>query len=277
MPYLFGLTRGTQVENTFKANPATVDRDLAHVFEVNRYPVADSRLDLPRSPIRLLRMPDDHPWFQYCVHPLPLSVLQEHPMSDRPDLAALLGSRICHDLISPIGAIGNGVELMMMEGSTHGPEIALISESVASANARIRFFRVAYGVSSGDQRVGRPEVIGILQDISQGARVTIDWQVATDILRRELKLAFLGMQCLETALAFGGRIAVQNEGAKWTMTAHAPRMKIMPEVWEALSNSSISVEITPSLVQFALFPEELTRQTRRLTVEIRETEIKLSF
>jgi hypothetical protein len=37
------------------------------------------------------------------------------------------------------------------------------------------------------------------------------------------------------------------------------------------------VEITPSLVQFALFPEELTRQTRRLTVEIRETEIKLSF
>ena len=37
-------------------------------------------------------------------------------MSDTPDLSALIGSRICHDLISPIGAIGNGVELLMMEG-----------------------------------------------------------------------------------------------------------------------------------------------------------------
>ncbi len=53
------------------------------------------------------------------------------PLHDKPDLAALVGSRICHDLISPIGAIGNGVELMMMEGAAKGPEMALITESVA--------------------------------------------------------------------------------------------------------------------------------------------------
>ena len=57
-------------------------------------------------------------------------------MSDTPDLSALIGSRICHDLISPIGAIGNGVELLMMEGRA-GPEVALIAESVAAANAQI--------------------------------------------------------------------------------------------------------------------------------------------
>ena len=44
-------------------------------------------------------------------------------MPDKPDLAALVGSRICHDLISPIGAIGNGVELLMMEGAAKGPEM----------------------------------------------------------------------------------------------------------------------------------------------------------
>jgi hypothetical protein len=38
-------------------------------------------------------------------------------MQDKPDIAALIGSRICHDLISPIGAIGNGVELLMMDGA----------------------------------------------------------------------------------------------------------------------------------------------------------------
>ncbi len=55
-----------------------------------------------------------------------------------PDLAALIGSRICHDLISPIGAIGNGLELLSMAGAG-GPEVALISDSVSNANARIRF------------------------------------------------------------------------------------------------------------------------------------------
>ncbi len=43
-------------------------------------------------------------------------------MQDRPDLAALIASRICHDLISPIGAIGNGVELMSMDRGGQGPE-----------------------------------------------------------------------------------------------------------------------------------------------------------
>ena len=88
-------------------------------------------------------------------------------MPDDPDLAALLGSRICHDLISPLGAIGNGVELMLLEGGRHSPEMALISESVAHASARIRFFRVAFGTGSAEQRMGRPEVASILTDITR--------------------------------------------------------------------------------------------------------------
>lgn len=47
------------------------------------------------------------------------------------DLAALVSSRICHDLISPIGAINNGLELLNMSGLAHdGPEIQLIGDSV---------------------------------------------------------------------------------------------------------------------------------------------------
>ena len=70
-------------------------------------------------------------------------------MIDNTKLTALVASRICHDLISPIGAIGNGVELLTMEsGGTLRPEFALISESVANANARIRLFRIAFGAAS---------------------------------------------------------------------------------------------------------------------------------
>jgi len=52
------------------------------------------------------------------------------------DLTALIGSRICHDLISPLGAIGNGVELLQLSGMGDSPEMALISESVTNANLR---------------------------------------------------------------------------------------------------------------------------------------------
>ena len=133
-------------------------------------------------------------------------------MPEKPDLTALLGSRICHDLISPIGAISNGVELLMMEGNARGPEIALISESVSNASARIRFFRVAFGASGGEHRVGRSEILAIVEDITRGGRLTIDWSSPTELPRRDVKLAFLLILCLETALAYGGKIEITQIG-----------------------------------------------------------------
>ena len=89
------------------------------------------------------------------------------------DISALLGSRICHDLISPLGAISNGVELLEMSGAQMGPELQLISESVENANARIRFFRVAFGIASPDQTIGAPELRGILDDLGKGSRMRV--------------------------------------------------------------------------------------------------------
>jgi histidine phosphotransferase ChpT len=106
-------------------------------------------------------------------------------MHDKSDISALLGSRICHDLISPIGAIGNGVKLLMMDGLARGPEMTLVAESVAHANARIRFFRVAFGQTSKDQRIGAGEVTGILADMARGTRVAVDWTSPAVLSRRE--------------------------------------------------------------------------------------------
>ncbi len=198
-------------------------------------------------------------------------------MPDTPDLVALLGSRICHDLISPLGAIGNGVELLMMDGSTIGPEIALISESVANANARIRFFRVAFGTSSGDQRIGRPEVLSILADLTRGGRLTVDWRGPADLPRREVKLAFLLIQCLETAMAFGGRITVDLLDGRWTLIGEATKLKLDADLWETLSNPAAKVDVTAARVHFALIPGELRRQNRNLTADIGPTQIKLGF
>jgi histidine phosphotransferase ChpT len=198
-------------------------------------------------------------------------------MPEKPDLAALIGSRICHDLISPIGAIGNGVELMLMDSSSKGPELSLISESVANANARIRFFRVAFGAAGGDARIGRPEVLAILSEVTKGGRLQISWTSPADLARREVKIAFLLIQCLETAMPWGGQVVIGLEGTRWSVTGTASRLRIDPSLWEVLSNPHATTEITPALVHFALIPAEIAQQGRRLTVEMRETEIRLGY
>ncbi len=198
-------------------------------------------------------------------------------MPDKPDLTALLGSRICHDLISPIGAISNGLELLMMDGTQSGPEMVLISESVANANARIRFFRVAFGIAMPDQRIGRAEVQSILSDLTRGGRLTIDWQSDNDLSRAEVKIAFLLLQCLEAAMAYGGKVVVKFENGRWTLLGSANKLKLDPALWEVLVNPDAAPEISPAQVQFPLAAAEISRRHHRLAAELTKTEIRLSF
>lgn len=199
-------------------------------------------------------------------------------MTDTPDLTALLGSRICHDLISPIGAIGNGVELLMMDGMGTSPELALIVDSVANANARIRFFRVAFGATgASEQPIGRAEVTGILSDLTRGGRLVIDWHSPADLSRREVKLAFLAILCLETAMPHGGTLSIDRDEQGWSLRGEAARLRVDPDLWDMLTNPDASVDIGPAQVQFALLRDDIARQHRRLTVDVGDTAVRLSF
>jgi histidine phosphotransferase ChpT len=205
----------------------------------------------------------------------------------QPDLTALLGSRICHDLISPLGAIGNGVELLTLADAVQGPEIALISESVHNASARIRFFRIAYGASSEGQSVSRTEVASILADLYGGTRLALDWQAAGDASRDEVKLIFLLLQCLETALPFGGQVTVDRIDGVWTVAGSGPKLRAEAALWDgfrgvAARPASAAPEawagaITSALVHFALVPDILCRIGATLAIELGDTSITLRF
>lgn len=195
----------------------------------------------------------------------------------RRDLNALLGSRICHDLISPIGAIGNGVELLSMAGINAAPEIALISESVENANARIRFFRIAYGAASDQQSIGRSEVMSILRDMTKGARLAIDWQVSGDSKRSEVKLAFLLLQCLESSMPWGGQVLISYADGKWSLLGEAGKLKINEAHWDLLTDPGSEVEITSAEVHFALVPDLSRRIGRPVVTKLGDTRIAISF
>ncbi|PRY21890.1 histidine phosphotransferase ChpT [Aliiruegeria haliotis] len=192
------------------------------------------------------------------------------------DLSALIGSRICHDLISPIGAIGNGVELLSMSGANLGPELSLISESVANANARIRFYRIAFGHGGQGQGVGRSEIQSVLKDMYQGSRLKITWSVGAECRRDDVKAAFLALQCLETAMPFGGEIEISRDEEGWKVAGTSPKLKLDPEVWAALQGGSIEA-ITPALVHFAMLPVVLKQSGRRLQATRADDRVTLAF
>ena len=194
-----------------------------------------------------------------------------------PDLIALLGSRICHDLISPIGAIGNGVELLLMSGLAPGPELTLIEESVSNASARIRFFRIAFGAAPAGQRIARTEIRPILEDMTRGGRLRIDWQAGDDNERRDVKLAFLALQCLETALPYGGHIRISETDGNWQVAAQATKVMIDRDLWTSLTGEGSAGDLPPSHVQFILFPGELARRDRRLALSLGDTAIAMNY
>lgn len=193
------------------------------------------------------------------------------------DLNALLGSRICHDLISPLGAIGNGVELLTLSGIGAAPEISLIAESVSSANARIRFFRIAFGATGEGHAVPLAEVKGILTEMSRGGRLSYRWLPETELERTRVKLAFLILQCIESAMPWGGDIRVTDTSGVWTIHGTAERLKLEPELWELLVDPASPLEISPSQVHFALVSEAARRAGRIVTTDLRETAITVSF
>ena len=193
------------------------------------------------------------------------------------DLAALVGSRICHDLISPIGAIGNGVELLALTDGETGAEMELISESVRNANARIRFFRMAFGAAGEDQVVGRSEARSILNAVAQGGRFTYTWRIADDQPRRDVRCVFLMLQCFETAMPMGGDVQIDLSSGGWILRAQGQRMKIDPALWDSLTNPRHQFDHKAAQVQFALLPEVLAEAQRRLTLDLQENEIIARF
>lgn len=192
------------------------------------------------------------------------------------NLAALIGSRICHDLISPIGAINNGLELLGMTGPADGPEMALISESVENAGARIRFFRVAYG-AAGEQMMGPSEVGSILNDLSKGGRLDIRWDIEDPQPRAEVRLVFLGLQCLETAMPYGGKIDICLQDGNWTLAGAAGKLIIDQELWDIVTGREPDPNVSPAQVQFALLPLLAQDVARTISAQISDTELKLRF
>jgi histidine phosphotransferase ChpT len=148
---------------------------------------------------------------------------QEHPMSGTPspapdilELAALLCSRVCHDLISPVGAIVNGLEVLDDNPKPEDREFALdlIRKSARTASARLQFCRLAFGAAGS---AGAQIDLGDAQNMARGhiedAKTSIVWNLPRVLLpKNRVKLLLNMMVIAQQTIPRGGVITVNPIG-----------------------------------------------------------------
>ena len=132
------------------------------------------------------------------------------------DLAAMLCSRVCHDLINPVGAIGNGLEVLgdptqsaMIDGAQE-----LIANAAKQARAKLEFARLAYGASStAGTDFDTRECERVARLLFEIEKADLDWQVPLILLpKHKAKLLMNMLLIAAMAVPRGGLVTVTVEG-----------------------------------------------------------------
>ena len=144
---------------------------------------------------------------------------------DSLDLAALLSSRICHDVISPVGAIVNGLEVLEDEkdAEMRGFALDLIKKSARTASARLQFCRLAFGAAgSAGAAIDTGDAEQVARGLLADDKTRLEWE-APRVLMPKNKVKLVLNLCLIVAAAIprGGVIKVAISG-----TDEAPRIVV---------------------------------------------------
>jgi histidine phosphotransferase ChpT len=161
-------------------------------------------------------------------------------------LNAALCSRLCHDLVGPVGAINNGLEVLAEEedAEMRRQAIGLMTQSAREATGRLAFFRLAFGAGGavGDE-IGADEVHQIVADwFGASRRVRLEWQAAPgERLAKPVAKLLMNLLLVATAaLPRGGTLTVDSGSLKVNrvliISAAAPEARLTPELRDALAS-----------------------------------------
>jgi histidine phosphotransferase ChpT len=170
------------------------------------------------------------------------------------EFASLLCSRLCHDLLSPVGALNNGIELLSDE---HDPEMRarcldLLSESARASANKLKFFRLAFGAAGGfadevDTREARVAIEGLF---GGDGRTQLGWMVDEPTMSKSALKVLLNLVLIAgDALVRGGRLDVGAEkhadGLDIVIRAEGTRIVLDPELKKVLAGEIAEDAIAP--------------------------------
>ncbi|MCQ2003406.1 histidine phosphotransferase ChpT [Rhizobium sp. NRK18] len=171
-----------------------------------------------------------------------------------PDLAALLCSRVCHDVISPVGAINNGLELLD-EGGADEDALDLIRASALNASVRLKFARLAFGASgSVGASIDTGEAEKAAKDFAAAEKkVEVSWSGPRAIVAKNRVKMLLNLFLVSySSIPRGGSIDVTLENpefdAKFTLVSKGRMMRV-PAKFAELLNGTLSEAVDAHAVQ----------------------------
>jgi histidine phosphotransferase ChpT len=181
-----------------------------------------------------------------------------HPVTlDALDLAALLCSRVCHDLISPAGAIVNGLEVLeeSKDEETKTFALDLIKKSARTASARLQFCRIAFGAAgSAGAQVDLGDAENVARGFIEDEKVKLTWNLPRILVPKNRVKLLLNMIIIATqSIPRGGIVAVEGDGVAEQMgfkiTARGLNARIPPAAPALLAGTPDSGTVDAHSIQ----------------------------
>lgn len=170
------------------------------------------------------------------------------------DLASLLCSRLCHDLMSPVGALSNGIELLADETDPdmRNKCLELLSDSARASANKLKFFRLAFGAAGGfGAEVDTHEAEAVLRGLfGPERRIELGWAVPDGKLPKGAVKLLLNLALIAgDALVRGGRLDVGAENRdgeiELAVRGEGPRILLDPELRATLATGGGGGPIEP--------------------------------
>jgi histidine phosphotransferase ChpT len=165
------------------------------------------------------------------------------PAPDSLELAALLCSRVCHDLISPVGAIVNGLEVLDDDPKPEDREFALdlIRKSAKTASARLQFCRLAFGAAgSAGAQIDLGDALNMAKGHIEDGKTTIAWNLPRILLpKNRVKLLLNMLVIAQQTIPRGGTLTVdpigEGEAMSFRVTATGLNARLPQNIADILS------------------------------------------
>jgi len=193
------------------------------------------------------------------------------------DLGALLCSRICHDLVSPVGAINNAMELYD-EGGAEEDALQLIRISGTSASARLQFMRIAFGAAgSANTEIDTGDAENVAQKYMANEKANLSWNGPRLLLpKNEVKLLLNLIVLANASIPRGGHINLTlqqgNRHSSFRLVCTGKMLHVPPRFMELHKGQTPAEPIDAHSIQFyhTLLLAEMTEMPLHVAVTANE-------
>jgi len=170
-------------------------------------------------------------------------------------LSALLSSRVCHDLINPVGAIGSGLEVLddpSMDGAMREAALDLIRSGAGKAIALLSYARLAYGAAGGfGAEISLQDAQKALEGVFATVKPDLEWNIGSGMAGKDnVKVLMIVAYAAADCVPRGGAVSIDGGIDNFTITATGKKVLLNQDLVRALNGDAheIAPKFTPALI-----------------------------